>query len=169
MAKKKKDTTATEPQLLTPAILTDEMREQDKMMWWMTDTEPALKDVRELRVDPRNARRITPQRRKEMMQSVLLFAKMRKYRELIVRPDGLVLGGNQRISIFQEIERGKTTLGDALEGNPEWEKKTDKEKAELFAYWHNWRKNPLVEVSVADFSEAEQKELRFAPLFLASP
>ena len=90
----------------------------------------------------------------------MLFPKMLAVRDIIVNKDNVVLAGNQRTSILKEIVN--TTPLDwmvVLQENEKWTNLTETEREKVLEYWKNWAENPEVEVSVAELTEDEEKEL----------
>lgn len=118
------------------------------------------KDVKELTINPINPRRIVIGQKRRLQQSVMLFPKMLAYRDIIVNKDNVVLAGNQRTTILKEILT--STPMDwmvILQENEKWQELTEKQRDAVIEYWKAWVENPLIEVTVADLSEEEEKEL----------
>lgn len=118
------------------------------------------KDVKELTISPINPRRIVIGQKRRLQQSVMLFPKMLTYRDIIVNKDNVVLAGNQRTTILKEILT--STPMDwmvILQENEKWQELTEKQRDAVIEYWKAWVENPLIEVTVADLSEEEEKEL----------
>ena len=118
------------------------------------------KDVKELTINPINPRRIVIGQKRRLQQSVMLFPKMLTYRDIIVNKDNVVLAGNQRTTILKEILT--STPMDwmvILQENEKWQELTEKQRDAVIEYWKAWVENPLIEVTVADLSEEEEKEL----------
>ena len=118
------------------------------------------KDVKELTINPINPRRIVIGQKRRLQQSIMLFPKMLTYRDIIVNKDNVVLVGNQRTTILKEILT--STPMDwmvILQENEKWQELTEKQRDAVIEYWKAWVENPLIEVTVADLSEEEEKEL----------
>lgn len=118
------------------------------------------KDVKELTINPINPRRIVIGQKRRLQQSIMLFPKMLTYRDIIVNKDNVVLAGNQRTTILKEILT--STPMDwmvILQENEKWQELTEKQRDVVIEYWKAWVENPLIEVTVADLSEEEEKEL----------
>ena len=116
--------------------------------------------VEELVINPINPRKIRIEQKRRLQQSVMLFPKMLTVRDIIVNKDNVVLAGNQRTSILKEIVN--TTPLDwmvVLQENEKWTNLTETEREKVLEYWKNWAENPEVEVSVAELTEDEEKEL----------
>lgn len=116
--------------------------------------------VEELVINPINPRKIRIEQKRRLQQSVMLFPKMLTVRDIIVNKDNVVLAGNQRTSILKEIVN--TTPLDwmvVLQENEKWTNLTETERENVLEYWKNWAENPEVEVSVAELTEDEEKEL----------
>lgn len=116
--------------------------------------------VEELVINPINPRKIRIEQKRRLQQSVMLFPKMLTVRDIIVNKDNIVLAGNQRTSILKEIVN--TTPLDwmvVLQENEKWTNLTETEREKVLEYWKNWTENPEVEVSVAELTEDEEKEL----------
>lgn len=118
------------------------------------------KDVKELTINPINPRRIIIGQKRRLQQSIMLFPKMLTYRDIIVNKENVVLAGNQRTTILKEILT--STPMDwmvILQENEKWQELTEKQRDAVIEYWKAWVENPLIEVTVADLSEDEEKEL----------
>ena len=116
--------------------------------------------VEELVINPIIPRKIRIEQKRRLQQSVMLFPKMLAVRDIIVNKDNVVLAGNQRTSILKEIVN--TTPLDwmvVLQENEKWTNLTETEREKVLEYWKNWAENPEVEVSVAELTEDEEKEL----------
>ena len=116
--------------------------------------------VEELVINPINPRKIRIEQKRRLQQSVMLFPKMLTIRDIIVNKDNVVLAGNQRTAILKEIVN--TTPIDwmvVLQENEKWTNMTETERENVLEYWKNWTENPEVEVSVAEMTEDEEKEL----------
>ena len=116
--------------------------------------------VEELVINPINPRKIRIEQKRRLQQSVMLFPKMLNVRDIIINKDNVVLAGNQRTSILKEIVN--TTPLDwmvVLQENEKWTNLTETEREKVLEYWKNWAENPEVEVSVAELTEDEEKEL----------
>lgn len=116
--------------------------------------------VEELVINPINPRKIRIEQKRRLQQSVMLFPKMLTVRDIIINKDNVVLAGNQRTSILKEIVN--TTPLDwmvILQENEKWTNLTETEREKVLEYWKNWTENPEVEVSVAELTEDEEKEL----------
>lgn len=116
--------------------------------------------IDELVINPINPRKIRIEQKRRLQQSIMLFPKMLGIRDIIVNKENVVLAGNQRTSVLKEIIN--TTPLDwmvVLQENEKWTTMTEKEREAVVEYWKKWTENPEVEVSVAELSEEEEKEL----------
>lgn len=118
------------------------------------------KDIKDLSINPINPRKIVLGQKRRLQQSIMLFPKMLYYRDIIVNKDNVVLAGNQRTTILKEILT--STPMDwmvILQENEKWQEMTEKQRDAVVEYWKAWVENPIVDVTVADLSEDEEKEL----------
>lgn len=118
------------------------------------------KDIKDLSINPINPRRIVVGQKRRLQQSIMLFPKMLYYRDIIVNKEGIVLAGNQRTTILKEILT--STPMDwmvILQENEKWQEMTEKQRDAVIDYWKGWVENPEVEVTEADLSLDEEKEL----------
>jgi len=118
------------------------------------------KDVRELSLNPINPRKIAVGQKRRLQQSIMLLPEMLNYRDIIINPAGVVLAGNQRTAILKELIT--TTPMDwmvVLQENEKWLNMSEKQRDAVIERWKRWVENPLVEVTVANLSEDEEKEL----------
>lgn len=116
--------------------------------------------IEELVINPINPRKIRIEQKRRLQQSIMLFPKMLGIRDIIVNKENVVLAGNQRTSVLKEIIN--TTPLDwmvVLQENEKWTTMTEKERECVLDYWKKWTENPEVEVSVAELSVEEEKEL----------
>ncbi len=116
--------------------------------------------IEDLVINPINPRKIRIEQKRRLQQSVMLFPKMLRVRDIIVNKSNVVLAGNQRTSILKEIVN--TTPLDwmvVLQENEKWTNLTEKEREAVLDFWKKWTENPEVEVSVTELSEEEEKEL----------
>lgn len=117
-------------------------------------------NIAELVINPINPRKISSEQKLRLQQSIMLFPKMLNVRDIIVNKDNVVLAGNQRTALLKEITN--TTSVDwmvVLQENEKWQTMTEGEKEKVVDFWKEWSNNPEVEVTVADLSEDEEKEL----------
>ena len=85
---------------------------------------------------------------------------MLTYRDIIVNKENVVLAGNQRTTILKEILT--STPMDwmvILQENEKWQEMTEKQRDAIIEYWKVWVENPIIDVTVADLTEEEEKEL----------
>lgn len=118
------------------------------------------KDIKELTINPINPRKIVVGQKRRLQQSIMLFPKMLYYRDIIINKDNVVLAGNQRTTILKEIIT--STPMDwmvILQEYEKWLEMTEKQRDAVVDYWKNWVENPEIDVTVADLSEDEEKEL----------
>lgn len=116
--------------------------------------------IEDLVINPINPRKIRIEQKRRLQQSIMLFPKMLRVRDIIVNKSNVVLAGNQRTSVLKEIVN--TTPLDwmvVLQENEKWTNLTEKEREAVLDYWKKWTENPEVEVSVTELSEEEEKEL----------
>ena len=117
-------------------------------------------NITELIANPINPRTISRESKVRLQQSIMLFPKMLYYRDLTINKSNVVLCGNQRTSVLKEILN--TTPLDwmiILQDNEKWCNISENDRENILEYWKNWKENPVVEVSVADLSVEEEKEL----------
>lgn len=115
--------------------------------------------ISELKVNPINPRRIKPTRKLQLKQSILLFPKMLNVRDIVANKDGIVLAGNQRISILAELSRlSEQQIEKILSSSARYTSYTDEDKKAVIDYWLQWQVNPEVEVTISDFTPEEEKE-----------
>lgn len=118
------------------------------------------KDIKELSINPINPRKIVVGQKRRLQQSIMLFPKMLYYRDIIVNKNNVVLAGNQRTTILKEILT--STPMDwmvILQENEKWQEMTEKQRDAVIDYWKAWVEKPVVDVTEADLSEDEEKEL----------
>lgn len=118
------------------------------------------KDIKELSINPINPRKIIVSQKRRLQQSIMLFPKMLYYRDIIVNKDNVVLAGNQRTTILKEILT--STPMDwmvILQENEKWQEMTENQRDAVIDHWKAWVENPVVDVTEADLSEDEEKEL----------
>jgi len=118
------------------------------------------KDVRALTINPINPRKIAVGQKRRLQQSIMLLPEMLTYRDIIINPAGVVLAGNQRTTILKEITT--TSPMDwmiVLQENEKWLNMSEKQREAVIERWKQWVENPLVEVTEAQLSEDEEKEL----------
>jgi len=118
------------------------------------------KDIKELTINPINPRKILVGQKRRLQQSIMLFPKMLYYRDIIINTDNVVLAGNQRTTILKEILT--STPMDwmvILQENEKWLEMTEKQRDAVIDYWKSWVENPMIDVTIADLSEDEEKEL----------
>ena len=119
-------------------------------------------NITELIANPINPRTISRESKVRLQQSIMLFPKMLYYRDLTINKSNVVLCGNQRTSVLKEILN--TTPLDwmiILQDNEKWCNISENDRENILEYWKNWKENPVVEVSVADLSVEEEKELMY--------
>lgn len=119
-----------------------------------------LKKIDELVINPINPRKIRIEQKRRLQQSVMLFPKMLSVRDIIVNKNNVVLAGNQRTSILKEIVN--TTPLDwmvVLQENEKWTNLSETEREKVLEYWKGWIVNPVVNVTLAELTEDEEKEL----------
>ena len=117
-------------------------------------------NVKGLIINPINPRKCSTEKKRKLQQSIMLFPKMLYYRDIIINKHNYVLAGNQRTGVLKEIlstapSIWKTVLAD----NEQWQQLSDEEKKDVIAYWEDWKQQGQVDVTVADLSEEEEKEL----------
>lgn len=117
-------------------------------------------NINELVINPINPRKIRIEQKRRLQQSIMLFPKMLGVRDIIINKSNVVLAGNQRTSILKEIVN--TTPLDwmvILQENEKWSALSEKGRENIVEHWKKWTDNPVIEVSVAELSEEEEKEL----------
>lgn len=117
-------------------------------------------DIRELKINPINPRKIVIGQKRRLQQSIMLFPKMLYYRDIIINKDNIVLAGNQRTTILKEILT--STPMDwmvVLQENEKWLNLSEKERDVIIEYWKKWLENPVIDVTVSNLTEEEEKEL----------
>lgn len=116
--------------------------------------------IDELVINPINPRKIRIEQKRRLQQSIMLFPKMLSIRDIIINKGNIVLAGNQRTSVLKEIVN--TTPLDwmvVLQENEKWTTMKEKQRESVLDFWKKWTENPEVEVSIAELSEDEEKEL----------
>lgn len=117
-------------------------------------------NINDLVINPINPRKIRIEQKRRLQQSIMLFPKMLSIRDIIVNKDKVVLAGNQRTSILKEIiNTSPLDWMTILQENEKWAAMKEKEREGIVEHWKKWVNNPVVEVSVAELSEDEEKEL----------
>lgn len=116
--------------------------------------------IDELVINPINPRKIRIEQKRRLQQSIMLFPKMLRIRDIIINQENIVLAGNQRTSVLKEIVN--TTPLDwmvVLQENEKWTTMKETQRESVLDFWKKWAENPEVEVSIAELSEDEEKEL----------
>lgn len=116
--------------------------------------------ISELKSNPINPRKISADKKKRLQCSIMLFPKMLTYRDIIIDEEDVILAGNQRCSVLNDI-CGSNSLEwmDVLKENEKWLNMSDESKQSILNYWKNWQIHPEVEVSLFEGTEDEKKEL----------
>lgn len=119
-------------------------------------------NVSELKINPINPRKITPDARKKLQQSVMLFPKMLSEANLIVvDEDYVVLAGNQRTAILQNEILAKEAFSwkVVLQENEKYIKMSEHEREDVIAFWERWCENPVISIDYCEgLTEEEKKE-----------
>jgi len=120
-------------------------------------------NIGELNINPINPRKITPDARKKLQCSVMLFPKMLFEAKLITTDEEyVVLCGNQRTRILQEEILGKELFSwkVILQENEEYAAMSEHEKEEIISFWTKWCENPIIPIDFEEnLSEEQKKEL----------
>lgn len=120
-------------------------------------------NIGELNINPINPRKITPDARKKLQCSVMLFPKMLFEAKLITTDEEyVVLCGNQRTRILQEEILGKEPFSwkVILQENEEYAAMSEHEKEEIISFWTKWCENPIIPIDFEEnLSEEQKKEL----------
>lgn len=118
------------------------------------------KKVTELMANPINPRKISKENFARLQQSIMLFPKMLYYSDIIVNADNVILAGNQRVSVLTKILNSSAVDWIlVLQGNDEWNNLTEAQKESVVNYWKKWCEKPLVECTLFDENEEDQKRL----------
>ena len=72
----------------------------------------------EIKLNPNNPRQISKEKFEKLKKSIQDFEKMMELRPIVIDKDGMILGGNMRYKVLQEL--GKTEIPDS------WVKRADK-------------------------------------------
>lgn len=98
-----------------------------------------------------NPRFITDVKTQQLIASLLVFPKMLALRPIVVRGNGITLGGNMRFHALSCIsEKSIEDITDTLQSQSKFKKLSKKEQSALVAYWTAWKSNPSVEILRAD-------------------
>lgn len=117
-------------------------------------------NIEELVINPINPRKIQQAQKRRLQQSIMLFPKMLYYRDIIINKDKVVLAGNQRTTILKEIANSSSLdWMFILQENEKWLDLSEKQRDAIVDYWKKWCENPLVDVTEAELSEDDEKEL----------
>ncbi len=117
-------------------------------------------DIRDLVINPMNPRKIVVGQKRRLQQSIMLFPKMLYYRDIIVNNDKVVLAGNQRTTILKEIlTSSPMDWMVVLQENEKWLGYTERQREDVIEYWKSWVENPVVDVTLSELGEEEEKEL----------
>ncbi|PNP96419.1 hypothetical protein BFS16_00605 [Hoylesella timonensis] len=118
-------------------------------------------NVGELKINPINPRKITPEARKKLQCSVMLFPKMLFEAKLITTDEKyVVLCGNQRTRILQEEILGKEPFSwkVVLQENEEYATMSEHEKEAVIDFWAKWCEAPVVPIDYEENLDEEQKK-----------
>lgn len=117
-------------------------------------------DIKELVINPINPRKIVVGQKRRLQQSIMLFPKMLYYRDIIINRDNVVLAGNQRTTILKEIlTSSPMDWMVVLQENEKWLGYTERQREDVIEYWKRWVENPMIDVTVSELEEEEEKEL----------
>ena len=110
--------------------------------------------------NPDNPRMISEFMLGKLTESVLVFPKMLHIRPLTINKDFVVLGGNQRLQVMNNIAKMEPSeIEDYLMNQSKYRMASEEKKQEYKDFWSNWLKKKEVEVRVADdFTPEEEKE-----------
>lgn len=118
------------------------------------------KKVTELVTNPINPRKISKENFVRLQQSIMLFPKMLYYSDIIISSENVILAGNQRVSVLQKILNSSfVDWALVLQGNDEWNNFTESQKDVILNYWKKWCENPVVDCTLFDENEEDQKRL----------
>lgn len=122
--------------------------------------ETKLVKLTQVKVNKHNPRTITQKKMEQLIVSLLVLPSMLELRPVVVDNKMTALGGNMRTEALNRI--AKMSLAEIqalLEGNKDYQRKTDGEKNALLSYWGEWLRNPTCYIAKADkLSEAEKKQ-----------
>lgn len=119
------------------------------------------KDVRELKLNPDNPRTCSEFMEGKLIESLLVFPKMLELRPVLINKQGVLVGGNQRVTCLCKIqEMPVTDIEDYLFEQRKFRLMDEEKQQSLVQQWVDWQKKPLVQVRVLeDISEEEEKQL----------
>ncbi len=111
-------------------------------------------------VNENNPRTISDDKFNKLVNSILSFPKMLKYRAIVTDDALTSLGGNMRFRALTEIASMTSgELRSRLDTIRDVQKLTNGEKETLAAYWEKWLKNPTAYVDKAsDFTDEEARQ-----------
>ena len=95
-----------------------------------------LVKLTQVKVNKHNPRTITPKKMEQLIVSLLVLPSMLELRPVVVDKKMTALGGNMRTEALNRI--AKMSLAEIqalLEGNMDYQRKTDGEKNALLTHW----------------------------------
>lgn len=119
-----------------------------------------LVKLTQVKVNKHNPRTITPKKMEQLIVSLLVLPSMLELRPVVVDKKMTALGGNMRTEALRRIAKmSLEEIQTLLEGNKDYQKKTDGEKNAILSHWGEWLRNPTCYIAKADrLSEAEKKQ-----------
>lgn len=101
--------------------------------------------ITQVKVNADNPRVITSEKFSKLINSILVLPKMLEIRPVVVDNVMKALGGNMRLQALKEIAKmSPDGLAQRLASLPEYQRKTEGERAALVEYWGNWLDKPTV-------------------------
>ncbi len=116
--------------------------------------------ITQVKINSENPRVITSDKFNKLVNSILVLPKMLEIRPIVVDNVMKALGGNMRLQALKEIAKWKPeALAQRLASLPDYNRKTEGERAALVEYWGNWLAKPQVHIiNASELSEDERKQ-----------
>lgn len=110
-----------------------------------------------LKLNPDNPRICSEFMEDKTLESLLTFSNMLKLRPLLVRDDGMVIGGNQRLTALRRIKAmDAAQLREYMEEQTKFRLLSKEEQQGVVDLWLRWQKVQLVPVRpLSDCTDAE--------------
>jgi hypothetical protein len=117
------------------------------------------KKLSEVTLNKRNPRKISIINRRKLMINILLFNKMLEIRDVVINKENVVIGGNMRVTILNDIANmSMVEIDSVLWTSKEYAGYSEGQKQAIFDTWEAWKKELAVEVTLADLSADEEDE-----------
>ena len=109
--------------------------------------------------NPDNPRMISEFMLGKLTESVLVFPKMLHIRPLTINKDFVVLGGNQRLQVLNNIAKMEPSeIEEYLMNQSKYRMASEEKKQQYRDYWAKWLKSKLVEVRIADDMDLDEEK-----------